>query len=99
MKVRFTAPADADLEAIGDWIAQDDPQRSISFIRELRKAAAALARYPRRYPTLPEPHVAVRKKSFRHYLIFYQIREAEVHILRVVQGSRDWLTLLEEMDR
>jgi toxin ParE1/3/4 len=96
VKVRFTAPADADFEAIGDWIAQDDPQRAGSFIRELREAAAALGRYPRRYPTLPGAPAEVRKKSYRQYLILYRVREREVQILRVGHGSRDWTAILSE---
>jgi len=96
VKVRFTAPADVDLEAIGDWIAQDDPQRAASFVRELRKAAAALGRYPRRNPTLPGGPVELRKKSYRQYLIFYRVLEMEVQILRVGHGARDWAAILSK---
>jgi plasmid stabilization system protein ParE len=94
VKVRFTDTANMDLEAIGDWIAQEDPQRAVTFVRELRKAAGALARYPRRYPALAGSRFQVRKKVHREYLIFYRVDEAEVRILRVVHGSRDWAAIL-----
>lgn len=96
MKVRFTALADRDLETIGDWIAQDDPQRAASFVRELRKAAAGLSRYPQRYPTVPGLPIEVRKKSYRDYLVLYRVNETEVQILRVFHGSRDWAGILDE---
>jgi len=35
MKVLITAEAEADLEAIGDYIARDNPARALSFVREL----------------------------------------------------------------
>lgn len=96
MKIRFTAPAEIDLETIGDWIAQDDPKRAATFVRELRKAAAGLARYPRRYPTLPDSQAEVRKKSYRDYLILYRVSEREVQVLRIVHGARDWAEIFNE---
>ena len=35
MIVVFTAEAEADLERIGDFIAQDNPRRAASFVTEL----------------------------------------------------------------
>lgn len=95
MKVRFTAPAEADLEEIGDWIAREDPERAASFIRELRGAAAGLGRDPRRCPAVPGFNGQIRKKSYRQYLILYRVRGSEVQILRFVQGSRDWMNILD----
>jgi toxin ParE1/3/4 len=37
MIVGFTPSASAELEAISDWIAQDNPRRASSFIVELRE--------------------------------------------------------------
>jgi toxin ParE1/3/4 len=95
VKVRFTAPADSDLEAIGDWIANDDPVRARSFVRELRKVAGTLARYPQRYPLLPGSVREVRKKVHGQYLILYRVFEEEVQILRVVHGSRELTEILD----
>jgi plasmid stabilization system protein ParE len=96
VKVRFTARADGDFEEIGDWIAQDDPQQAARFVRELRKAAAALSRYPRRYPVVPGTSGELRKKLYRDYLIFYRVHESEVQILRICHGSRDWAAIFNE---
>jgi toxin ParE1/3/4 len=39
MIVRFTDAAEHDLEALGDYIAQDNLKRALSFVRELRTPA------------------------------------------------------------
>jgi len=36
MAIRFTPLASSDLEAIGDYIAQDKPDRAYSFVLEIR---------------------------------------------------------------
>ncbi len=46
MIVRLLPDAEADLEAIGDYIAGDNPTRAISFTAELREKCAALADMP-----------------------------------------------------
>jgi plasmid stabilization system protein ParE len=43
MIVDLSAEAEHDLEAIGDYIARDNPHRAISFIRELRTKCLDLA--------------------------------------------------------
>ena len=43
MIVHLTAEAVRDLEAIGDFIARDNPERAVSFIGELRAKCLALA--------------------------------------------------------
>lgn len=35
MRVLFTSLADTDLEEIGDYIAQDNPARALTFIQEI----------------------------------------------------------------
>ena len=95
MRVRFTRPADADLEEIGDWIAKDDPERAASFVADLRRAAVSLSSHPKRYPLIDRTQGdRVHKMSYRDYLIFYRVIANEVHVLRVLHGSRDWMALL-----
>lgn len=74
MKVWFTDAARASLERIGDFIAQDNPERAISFITELREKALTLADLPRGFPLVPryERH-GIRRRSHRGYGILYSI--------------------------
>ena len=57
-----------DLEAIGDWIARDNPARATSFVAELSKACKSIGRTPRRFPLVdrvrdPAPHSSADLKS------------------------------------
>ena len=46
MKIQITAEAEADLEAIGDYIARENPLRAISFVRELYQLCLDIADMP-----------------------------------------------------
>ena len=46
MAIRFTPLASSDLEAIGDYIAQDNPARAYSFVLEIRKQCRKIASAP-----------------------------------------------------
>jgi len=50
MIVRILPGAEAELEAIGDYIARDNQRRALSFVRELRHKCMSLADTP---PLLP----------------------------------------------
>ena len=50
MIVRLTAEAENDLEQIGDYIAQDNPKRALSFVRTLRDKCLGLADAPYGFP-------------------------------------------------
>lgn len=76
MKVWFTDAARVSLERIGDFIAQDNPERAVSFIAELREKALALSDLPRGFPLVPryERH-GIRRRSHRGYGILYSIED------------------------
>jgi len=95
VKVRFLASAEADLETIADWIADDDPGRAASFVLELRERCLSLAEKPNRFPVARRVggHV-FRKLVYRDYLIFYRALADRVEIVRVLHGARDWAGLL-----
>ena len=50
MRVVFSRGCETDLEQIADHIAKDSPRRALSFVRELRVAARALAPEPESRP-------------------------------------------------
>lgn len=95
MKVLFSQEAEAGLEEIGDYIAQDNPRRAISFIRELRDAALALADYPEAYPLIPRYEMyGHRRKPYRAYLIIYTVADDHVLVDAILHGSQDYETML-----
>ena len=95
MKVRLTAAAERDLEAIADRIAQDNSARALSFVRELRRACIGLADFPHRFALVPryERH-GIRHRVHGNYLIFYRVEEEAVTVLHVLHGAADYGPLL-----
>jgi toxin ParE1/3/4 len=90
MIVELTAAAEADLEAIGDHIAQGNPIRSQSFVRELFRSCAELADMPEAWPVIPryENH-GVRRRVHGRYLIFYRVAADRIVALHVLNGAMD----------
>ena len=88
MRCAFTPLAEADLEAIGDYIARDNPRRALTFVRELRQTCERIADMPRGAPLRPELGAGVRVVTFGRYLICYAERGDDVVIERIVHGAR-----------
>lgn len=90
MMVEFTAAAEADLEAIGDYIAQDNPVRALSFVQELSRSCFELADMPEAWPIIPRyEHHDVRRRVHGRYLIFYRVAEGRIIVLHVLNGAMD----------
>ncbi|MDR7127262.1 type II toxin-antitoxin system RelE/ParE family toxin [Pseudotabrizicola sp. 4114] len=90
MIVELTAAAEADLEAIGDYIAQDNPVRALSFVRELSRSCLELADMPEAWPIVPRyEHYGVRRRVYGRYLIFCRVAEGRITILHVMNGAMD----------
>jgi len=90
MIVVLTDAAEADLEAIADWIARDSPERALSFIAELRQCCETLGQAPLAYSLVPRYEFAgIRRRVHGNYLIFYQIAGETIYILHVLHGARD----------
>lgn len=95
MKVYFTNAAYDSLERIGDFIAEDNPERAASFTAELRGKAQGLADLPRGFPLVPryERH-GIRRRSHRGYGILYSIEDEGIVIHRFVGPGQDYDRLL-----
>jgi len=50
LPVEFAGAAETDLEAIADYIGQDNPKRALSFTRELVARCKRIATQPRAFP-------------------------------------------------
>ena len=94
-KTEFSPEADADLEEIGDFIAQDNPVRALSFVVELRRRCADLADFPEAHPIyIRKRGKALRKAVHGNYLILYEVRPTLVWIVRILHGARNIRRLL-----
>jgi toxin ParE1/3/4 len=89
MRFILAPMAEQDLEAIGDYIAKDNPRRALSFVRELRTQCGKIARSPQAYRRRPELGEAIRSCAYGNYAIFFVEEGNVVRIIRVLHGAMD----------
>ena len=95
MIVVLSVAAKADLEDIGDRIAQDSPRRAESFVEEVYDCCLRLAGAPKAFPLLPRYEAAgLRRRVHGNYLIFYRVEADRIFIVRVLHGAMDYERLL-----
>jgi toxin ParE1/3/4 len=88
MRCEFSARAEADLESIGDYIAQDNPARALSFFQEIRQCCQNMAAQPLAAPLRPEYGEGIRRMPFGRYLIFYSVGDQSILIEHVRHSAR-----------
>lgn len=89
MRIEFSPAALRDLEYIGDYIAQDNPQRAKSFVSELRVQCAKIAQSPRACRLRTELGERIRSYAYGNYVIFFHANRAVLRVLRILHGSMD----------
>jgi toxin ParE1/3/4 len=94
MRLEISDQAKLDLRLIGDWIAQENPARAISFVDELLLECLSLNSFPHRYPEYRISETStLRRKSYGNYLIFYAVLEEVVVVARILHGAQDYADL------
>ncbi len=88
MKVRFTRPAQRDLDRIHDYISQDSPAIASRFVVRIVERARALADHPFEGMQTDEPDTRVILASRLRYFIFYTVTADEIHITHIRHMSR-----------
>lgn len=95
MKVKLSRKAEADLEAIADWIAKDDPNMAWRFSVQLRAECTSLQDMSQRHPVFSKKQgEVIHRKVYGQYLIFYIILSDRVEIVRIFHGAQDYLRFL-----
>lgn len=96
--VRLTPLAEAELEAIADYIARDNPRRALSFVQELRDRRLSLAYMPLAFPLVPRyEDRGIRHRVHGNYQIFYRVLgdpPARIDVLHVLHSARNYAALL-----
>ena len=95
MRVELSSFIESDLEAITDYIAQDNPMRAVSFIREIREELRLVGQDPLLYQLRPEIGEDARLAVVGRYVILFHIVGEVVRIERVIFGGRDLPTLFQ----
>ncbi len=98
MIVRILPDAEAELEAIGDYIARDNPLRAVSFVRELRDRCMSLADMPLAFPLVPRyEDRGVRHRVHGNYQIFYRVvglPAGRIDVIHVLHSTRNAAVIL-----
>ena len=87
-RYRLRPKAAEDLEAIGDYIAADDPVRAISFIDEMLSICSRIAERPRAFQRRDDLAQGLRQAVHGRYLIIFTADGDGVVIERVLHGAR-----------
>jgi toxin ParE1/3/4 len=90
MRLTIRPAAQADLHAIGEFIAADNPTRSLSFINELYAVITdQIAIRPASFPARDDLHPGLRVARHGRYLIFFTSNVEAIDIVRIIHGARD----------
>lgn len=93
MKIILSPRAIDDLGEIEAFIAEDNPVRALSYLREMRAKIASLGEFPQASPLRPEYGPNVRVVLHGVHMIFYRVFDADIRIERVLHTARDVRTL------
>ena len=89
MKLRWSPQALRDLDAIFDYIAEDNPPAALRWVRRLQTKAEAAVSAPLAGRLVPEVDRSdVREVVLRSYRIVYRVMEDHLFVLTVFEGHR-----------
>lgn len=90
MEIIWRATAIRDLQAIREFIAQDNPDAAVRVRRNIRAAVERLAEYPNlgRAGRVAGTRELIVGGS--PYIVVYRVREDTVRILAVIHAARQW---------
>lgn len=90
MRLIRTATYQADLEAIVDYIAAENPKAALAIWDEIESQVGRLALYPHsgRIGRVEGTRELVVNRA--PYIVGYTVREDAVVVLRVLHGARQW---------
>lgn len=96
MKVEFSRFVEDDLDAIAASIAEDNPVRALTFIREVRAKALSLGANPLLYQLRPDIGDQARMATVGRYAILFRVTADDlVRVERIVYGGRDLPSVLD----
>jgi toxin ParE1/3/4 len=89
MKLRFTQPALAELDALLDHIAARSPRGAGRVSARIQAVTEMLTVYPKIGLPTNDPSIRRMTVSPFPYLIFYEIGDDEIIVHAVLHGARD----------
>lgn len=93
MNYRLAPSAEADIEEIGDRLALENPAAAARLMEALRRRWDLLSAYPLSGAARDDIRPGVRYVVVGNYVSLYRVIDADVEIMRVVDGRRDLYNL------
>jgi toxin ParE1/3/4 len=94
MQLQFSRFIEGDLDDIADFIAQDNPRRAVTFIKEIRLKFREILNNPLAYQLRPDIGNEARMATIGNYAILFRVVADSVRIERVAYGNRDLPSVL-----
>jgi toxin ParE1/3/4 len=96
-RLSFRPAAEADLDAIYEFIAKDSPMNAITFSRRIREKCAELTLFPERGVRRDDLKPGLRTMGFeRRVTIAFYVALNEVEIARILYSGRDLNRIFEQ---
>jgi toxin ParE1/3/4 len=90
MRLEWSIFAQADRDAIFDYIEQDSPRAAITVDDRIRSQVESLAQFPESGRTGRVEGTRELVIQRTPYIVAYRIAGKSVRILRILQGARRW---------
>ena len=87
-RLRLTRQAEADLIAIWDYIARDNPGAADRVLERLEEKSALLAQHPHFGTARDDLRAGLRHFPVGNYLILYRTVGEDIEVVRYVHGRR-----------
>jgi len=93
--VVFSARFRADLDRVWAYIAEDNPRRAVSFVREIVERCNKLSEMPLRFPLIARyERSGIRRMPYGNYLVLYRVSDKRIEVLHVLNGAQDYEAIL-----
>jgi toxin ParE1/3/4 len=89
VRLRYTRPALADLDAIFEYIAERSPTGARRVAARLQEAIELLPSFPSMGAETVNPRIRRTTISPYPYLVFYEVGDGEIIIHAIRHGARD----------
>jgi toxin ParE1/3/4 len=95
-EIRHSPQSEADLEAILEYLHQNQPALAERFATAFYEKGQMLARFPEMGRLRPELAPNLRSTLVHPYVLFYRVEGETVQIVRILHGKRDLRRIIQE---
>jgi toxin ParE1/3/4 len=97
MKVHWTDTAEAHLDAIHDYIAQNFPEYAKLIVDRLTRRSQQIGKFPFSGRSVPEYDIdQIREVIEGSYRIIYYVKSDQIDVLAVIHGAMNILSTPEQ---